>query len=391
MAVKSRSRRILFARSVDVDNLNAQSRNIKNILRRWRSSAWRPTAISFREPDPDVVANPLVDIVRISPGKTWRLALWSLYQRPFQAVFCPGIHHRADYIALLSRSLSGRKVPIIATFEGLSGNKADDSREQFYSEQAGHAVYCQKLAPRHLARLEWIYRNSDHIVAISPFLARLASAKFGAKVSQLPLGIERALFGKPASPASGPLIVVCAGNVSPHKRPELFLNFAERFPDAEFRWFGDGELRESLQKRGADLGLKNLSYRGSLSPSQLAKEFARADIFVLPSRAEGVPKVSQEAAAAGLAQIVFGTFESPSVVDDMNGYVVWDDEALTARLSQLLASRELVSRMGAAGVEMAKSWDWNDVAPLWERRIQDCAEQGHSRKAKHSVLEARQQ
>src|SRR5690348_7466588 len=101
------------------------------------------------------------------------------------------------------------------------------------------------------------------------------------------------------------------------------------------------------------LGLANLRAPGALPSARLAEELTRASIFVLPSLSEGVPKVTQEAAAAGLAQVVFGFYEAPSVVDGENGFVVWDDERFMARLKTLVDDPSLVRRFGDKGRAMA--------------------------------------
>jgi glycosyltransferase involved in cell wall biosynthesis len=369
MSGRRGERRLLFARSVDAANINAQSRNAKEILSRWSATDWRPTAIAFGEPDENVAGNPNVDLVRIASDRWWRARLWQVYQGSFDAIVYPGMHHRADYLALRTRLLSRRRVPIISTIEGLSGSTADDSREAFYSGVAGHPVFCQKLAPDHLGRLEWISQVSDHIVALSPFLVRMAEAKYGSKVSCVPLGISLDHFRAGERSERARPLVVTAGNLGEHKRPDFFLTLAERFPAADFRWFGEGPLRPRMAAEAKRLGLSNLEAPGSLLPHRLAEEFAAADIFVLPSRSEGVPKVSQEAAAASVAQIVFGFYETPSVVDGENGFVVWDDDQFVARLHALLEDRALTRRFGEKGRAMAEAWRWDHVARTWQDEI----------------------
>lgn len=367
-------RRILFARSIDTDNLNAQSNNAREILRRWRARDWRPATLAFHEADAEVAANPNVDIVRLRPDRWWRVKLFEVYQRPFDAIFYPGIHHRADYLALRARSASGRGVPIISTFEGLSGNASDDSLEALFSSHAGHAVFCQKLSPSHLRRVEWIYRHASHVVAVSPFLERMAEARYGKKVSCLPLGIDRSVWRPKSRRTRSRPVVISAGNVRAHKRPETFLEFARAFPGADFRWFGDGELRAPIVSEAKRRGLINVSFPGAVSPRKLSDEFASANIFVLPSKSEGVPKVTQEAAAAGLPQVVFGFYETPSVVDGENGFVVWEHAEFMSRLGQLLNDPDLAERFGTTGAAMAEGWSWDRVAPQWEERIIACAE-----------------
>lgn len=188
---------------------------------------------------------------------------------------------------------------------------------------------------------------ADHIIAISPFLARMETALYGGKVSMLPLGVDTKLFKRQVTQVrQARPRVVGAGNVRARKRPEIFLDLARAYPKADFVWYGEGDLRQALRNEVGRSGLTNIDFPGAVPPDILAREFAASDVFVLPSRSEGVPKVTQEAAAAGLAQIVFGFYEMPTVVDGENGLVVWEDEEMVAALGKLIDDRELTERMG---------------------------------------------
>jgi glycosyltransferase involved in cell wall biosynthesis len=147
------------------------------------------------------------------------------------------------------------------------------------------------------------------------------------------------------------------------------LDLARRYPEADFVWYGEGELRRPLADEAARRGLRNLSFAGPLAPSALAEAFRKAEILVLPSLSEGVPRITHEAAASGLAQVIFGFYEAPTVADGINGTVVWSDEELERRLGELLADRERTRAMGMAGVEMARAWTWSRLAPLWQEAI----------------------
>ena len=185
----------------------------------------------------------------------------------------------------------------------------------------------------------------------------------------LTLGVDVALFRRAHWERRLRPRVVCAANVRAHKGPHVFLTLAKRFPGADFLWFGEGELRAPLLAQAVKEGISNLSFPGTLAPGAVAREFSASDIMVLPSRNEGVPKVTQEAASAGLAQIVFGFYEAPSVVDGVNGFLVWNEREMVERLATLLSDPDLVERFGRAGTRMAEAWSWDVVAPQWEQRI----------------------
>jgi len=289
--------------------------------------------------------------------------------RPFDAIVCTGSDIETQWVALKLRALLGRRIPVIHTFEGLVGSMFSDRWEREYTEAAGHPVHCHKIPERLLRRLEQSWKMADHIIAISPFLARLATIHCGNKVSVLPLGVDTVLFQRTSFARAARPRVIGVGTVGARKRPQLFVSLAEKFAQADFMWFGDGDMREAIVAEIQQKGLRNLQFPGTLEPGRLARELAKSDILVLPSFAEGVPKVTQEAAAAGLAQIIFGFYEAPTVVDGSNGFVVWSDAELFDRLSQLLSDRDLTETMGRAGRRMAEAWSWDIVAPKWEAQI----------------------
>jgi glycosyltransferase involved in cell wall biosynthesis len=180
--------------------------------------------------------------------------------------------------------------------------------------------------------------------------------------------VERHFFDK-AEDAGRSKIVVGAGRLASQKRPEIFLELAALFPEAQFVWYGDGPLRATLCAKVDQAHLSNLHFPGALPPNELGAAFRGASLFVLPSLSEGVPKVSQEAAASGLPVIIFGFYEAPTVINGENGFVVWSDEELKERVQTLLGDDALRARMSRAALNLARNWDWDIVAPLWEARI----------------------
>ncbi len=282
------------------------------------------------------------------------------------AVFYPGAS-RADFAGLRVRRALRLRGPIIATLEGLVGDK---EREQFYSLAAGHAVHCQPVTERELKCCDYVLQTADHVIAISPFLRRMGQARYGDKFSVLPLGVDLGTFhSEAAQPERTVRTVVSAGRVAAHKRPEVFLDLAERYPEVRFKWFGEGDRRKALIAVAAARNIANVEFPGSCPPERLAQEFRAANIFVLPSRCEGVPKVTQEAAACGLPVVAFGHYEAPSVVHGRNGFVVWSDDEFISRTGELLTNPLLASDMGRCGATMSQEWNWNLLAPRWESTL----------------------
>jgi glycosyltransferase involved in cell wall biosynthesis len=91
-----------------------------------------------------------------------------------------------------------------------------------------------------------------------------------------------------------------------------------------------------------------------------------SDVFLLPSRNEGLPKVTLEAAACGLPCIVFRDYETPSVDDGVTGFQVNTSEEMMEKLGLLLENAQLRESMGNAGRKVAERFEWDSVAKLWQ-------------------------
>ncbi|MGE5111016.1 MAG: glycosyltransferase family 4 protein, partial [Acidobacteriaceae bacterium] len=267
--------------------------------------------------------------------------------------------------ALRTRAMTGRRVPLISTLEGLVGTP---ERERQLTQWAGHPVHCQQVDPGILRRLDFIYKISDHVIAISPFLARMGIKLYGEKFSVHMFGVEGSLFA-PAPHPKRDLTVINIASFQPRKRPEMFLELAARFPKVNFVWYGNGQNRAQLIAAAEQRNLGNLRFPGSRTPAELAAALQSACIFAIPSNSEGVPKVTQEAAACGLPIVAYGYYETPTVVNGDNGFVVWSDEEFFDRVGMLIWDRDLAGRMGQRSAKLARQWRWDLLAPQWEHEI----------------------
>lgn len=359
---------IFVPRWMNRSDRNAQNSNAKALLSRFSDPQVRWTAIAGEDPVPSVVKNS-IHILKLSRSHFWPYELLFSYQRRFDAVFYPGVMWPDEFGLKLRRAI-GRHIPVITTMEGILADSSDVTR---LSEHFGHPIFSQPGVEYAVPRIRWLYQNSDHIIAISPFLAKVGEILYGNKVSYLPLGIDTRIFHSDGRQEPARCRVVTAGTVKGSKNPELFLELAARYKDADFMWFGDGQSRSFLIEKAKSAGLSNLSFPGSLPAEELAHEFRNASIFVLTSRSEGVPKVTQEAAACGLPVVLNGFFEAPSVVHEQNGLVAWSDEEISEHVGRLIQDSTLRTSMGQKGAEMANSWDWNRIAPQWEQVILNVA------------------
>ena len=150
-------------------------------------------------------------------------------------------------------------------------------------------------------------------------------------------------------------------------------------PNTLYAIVGDGEERPALEELVAQLGLRNVvQFLGELPDADTRVCYQQCDLFALPNRQvgddfEGFGMVLLEAQACGKPVVAGdsgGTAETMRVPE--TGLVVPSDgpEPLAKLLTGLLADRERLARMGAAGRRWAVDhFDWaalsRRAAGLW--------------------------
>lgn len=104
---------------------------------------------------------------------------------------------------------------------------------------------------------------------------------------------------------------------------------------------------------------RHLNFLGRVPRDRMHEEFQTADVFVLPSLAEGSAEVTYEALAAGVPVVT--TKSAGSVVrDGTDGRIVpeRDPDALADAIEELVEDRTLRDRMASAARERAADFTW---------------------------------
>ncbi|MBX9978866.1 MAG: FkbM family methyltransferase [Mycobacterium gordonae] len=141
---------------------------------------------------------------------------------------------------------------------------------------------------------------------------------------------------------------------------------------------GDGEVEE-VRAAVAAAGLGDtIDVAGWLGPAARDELLRSADIFVLPSRDEGLPMALLEAMAYGLAPVttLVGSIDE-AITDRVTGLVVAPGrpEQLTDALSELLKDSELRTSLGAAARHRAGDFGldrwYQRLTQLWTGIIKE--------------------
>ncbi|MCW2992389.1 MAG: glycosyltransferase family 4 protein [Solirubrobacterales bacterium] len=179
--------------------------------------------------------------------------------------------------------------------------------------------------------------------------------------------IHVARYGAPspiargARPEGGPLRILNVGRLAAVKGHEVLLEALAAAvaagADATLDVVGDGPLRADLERRTRELGLGDrVRWHGALGSDALLEHWATADVFCLPSFAEGLPVVLLEAMAAGLPVVATAITGVPEAVrHDREGLLVAParPDLIAEALVRLAGDPALRARLGAAGAQRA--------------------------------------
>ena len=159
---------------------------------------------------------------------------------------------------------------------------------------------------------------------------------------------------EPCSPCSHQDILFL-GRLDARKSPDVLLRASrqvlERFPGTKVVFGGDGEV-EKNKALAKELGIANrCEFHGWVSGAEREGLFARAAVYCLPSKNEGLPMSVLEAMARGIPTVATPVGGVPQVIEDgVSGFLVDVDDvdALSDRLNILLDKPGLRENVGAA-------------------------------------------
>jgi phosphatidylinositol alpha-1,6-mannosyltransferase len=186
----------------------------------------------------------------------------------------------------------------------------------------------------------------------------------------VPNGVDVTAFSATAGAAGGPLRLLCVARLIDRKGQHHLLtalkDVTEKGLDVTLELVGTGDAQPQLEGQVAALGLRDrVQFAGYVPRNRIARHYAAADVFVLPSYNEGMSVATLEAMAAGLALVTTKAGGLAELVsDEVNGLTfAWADAAsLAAHLARLAADRDLVRRMGAASRTRAAEFSWDAMA-----------------------------
>jgi glycosyltransferase involved in cell wall biosynthesis len=230
------------------------------------------------------------------------------------------------------------------------------------------ALYHRLMKPA----IRFLWRQADCVVANSRGLSLLAHRTVpDLTIHIVPNGVDVQKF-RPAGSLdrNGPVRLLYVGRLTYQKGVDVFIQALNRL-DSKIQFqveiVGDGNARPPLERMVQRFGLVDrLHFTGWLNRAEIPQRYQQADIFVLPSRDEGMANVILEAMASGLPVIATSIAGNRELVQHgKNGLLVRPDdpEQLADALLELINESELRQHMGFSGRALVeRGYSWRQIA-----------------------------
>jgi glycosyltransferase involved in cell wall biosynthesis len=204
----------------------------------------------------------------------------------------------------------------------------------------------------------WLYSGTTVVVNAQ----HLRSEFPGRPVEYIPNGVDVDRFPERRDPEgarrelglpAGVPLAIYTGKVIPRKNLEDLFRLADRLPSLHVvlvgnfnePYYGDRYYRELLA------GFPNVGTRvravGEVGMASIPRYLEAGDLFVFPSRLEGMPNSVLEALAAGIPVVASRTDAHAEIIAPDTGRMYRDVDELVGQATELLADETLRRRLGA--------------------------------------------
>ncbi len=245
----------------------------------------------------------------------------------------------------------------------------------FYNER----FYClDKLVFKRLSGKIW--QRAEKVIANSEGLKQLALKSYPKqKISVIPNGVDINMF-QPLFSVSFPrrqeshfFTILSTSRLIQRKGLDYlidaFVDFNRKYPNSRLVLAGSGNMETKLKKKAELLGIsKKISFLGTVSKADIPYVYQQADVFVLPSLAEGMSNAVLEAMASGLAILSTDVGGTAELIGD-NGLIIekGSSRAIFEALERLYLDSELLSAMKLLSRQKAEQMSWANMAEQYRK------------------------
>lgn len=252
-----------------------------------------------------------------------------------------------------------RGIPVLSDiYIALSADRIERAEYQAYPDWGPLAAAppSENLARRY-DHTRHVLEATDLFVCPSAFVADDLVENWGVDRNAtriIPYALKDSWFDLQPQPRPGQVLFV--GSAGRRKGIHYLAQAAALLDGASFTFRVAGDVTDQVRRQPA---AARLEFLGRIARARIGKEFARADVFVLPTLAEGSATVIYEAMAAGLPVIT--TRAAGSVIrDGIDGTIVpeRDPQAIATAIDRIVSDRDLRHSMSEAARRHARSYTW---------------------------------
>ncbi|HKT13995.1 MAG TPA: glycosyltransferase family 1 protein [Allosphingosinicella sp.] len=308
----------------------------------------------------------LVDIPAIPiPGRSeyrWPLALPARVRRDLKE-FSPNVVHVSSPDVVGHRAVTWARRNKVAV--AASVHTRFDTYLAYYHLQA--------LEPLARGIMRRFYHRCEIVMAPAASTAEILRAqRMNRDVTIWARGIDRDQFNperrdmawrRSIGLADDDMAIAFLGRIVMEKGLDVFADAVHAFEPSGVKHrvviIGDGPARPWFEEQ-----LPQAIFTGQLTGSDLARAFASADVFLNPSVTETFGNVTLEAMACGLPVIAAESTGATNLVrNGVTGLLVdgTDVDEFAEALTTYGRDSELRRRHGQAGLEVAKTMDWDTI------------------------------
>lgn len=229
--------------------------------------------------------------------------------------------------------------------------------------------------------MRYVWRKAAAVVAVSDTLRDLALQSWiDGGIEVIPNGVDTELFCPLTQrpDIQRPIKILVHAQLIERKGIHHLLNAVARLQPEDRAALcvdvcGSGPQEGVLRGLVRDHGLEShVRFHGLVDYQHIPDRLRQGDVFVLPSRQEGMPLALLEAMACGLPAVVTPVGAMPQLVKEgISGHLVkfGDEAGLSEALMSFIREPSRCRVMGAAARLAAEQWSWREVWGRYEALI----------------------
>lgn len=246
-----------------------------------------------------------------------------------------------------------------------------------------HTVHnvAEKEVPKKLRYIQKIMFRTGKVVpvAISPLVKDSIVRTYGLREEQVPMiynGVDLVRFSpRDSYEAHEPFTCIHIGRFSEQKNHDAMLMamkvLSEKKESVRFIFLGQGELLDRVKKQAEDNGIEDRIEFAGIS-GDIRPWMDKADVFMLPSRWEGMPITLIEAMAQGMPIVASKVGGVPDMIEQgVHGLLIKPDgKELAEAILRLKEDGDLRSQLGQMARIRSKAFDLDTMGNEYTKEFQ---------------------